>query len=241
MALGPARSIEAFCHNDGGRPRSDSSLSFPMASNHLRFAAPLSLHEEGKELWSSAVNTHALLHVNIQITPPHVHLASTHTPTALRTSHKPLLPHCGGSLRLICCHRMKKQPAVQTACHSYCHYSTLTHAQAHPLTCHQHFIDMRKSFIVRGQKQRSLNLPPSSERKRFKDLSFLLWGGELYQRKEWQRRTCWSTLRRTNPPLDPHTAINHQISVMVQHSKGYFGLWFIFVAHLPPISLFSLF
>lgn len=59
MALWPAHSIEAFCHNDGGRPLSDSSLSFPMASNHLRFAAPLSLHEEGKELWSSTVNTHS--------------------------------------------------------------------------------------------------------------------------------------------------------------------------------------
>lgn len=234
MALWPAHSIEVFCHNDGGRPRSDSSLSFPVASNHLKFAAPLSVHEEGKELWSSAVNTHSsrkhsdhtaarALHVHTQADEHHTNLSS------------PIVVALWGSFVVTKwkSSRQRKPPVIPPVITQHTHTCTGTSSHLPPT-----LYDMRKSFIVRGQKQQRRNLPPSSERKGFKDLSFLLWGSFT---REWQRRTCWSTLRRANPPLDPHKAINHQISVTVKHSKGYFRLWFIFSAHLPSISMFSLF
>lgn len=96
LALWLASNTEAFCHNDGGHPGIDSSLSFPLVSNHLRFKAPPSLSGGGEgALIVSCKHSHKL-HTNIHITQLQKYLyvftshPRSHAYTCMHTSHK----HC---------------------------------------------------------------------------------------------------------------------------------------------------
>lgn len=161
MALWPAHSIEAFCHNDGGRPGLDSSLSFPVASNHLRFTAPAVSQRRGEgALIVSCKNSHTLhtqqhSHHTTVNAPAHVHFTSKHTRTRAYARARVTQTFPPALLWLFEAHLLlpNGKAAQSTNTLSFLLSLLNTHTRTHPLTCHQHFIDTRKSFIVRGQKQ----------------------------------------------------------------------------------------